>query len=289
LRARTRAELAAEALVRPGGLLSRLGPDTPALVFGYADRAWPLGTVRPADPAATRPGGPPADPDGEDLDDGTDDPPDPTRIRWASSLLPLPPPTPTIRRARGVASAMAAAATTSPSAACGDRATGNRSAARPAGRRGGALPPGVPLIAVAAAGPAPPPDVSVTDVACPPTAFAGETIVVRARVQGTGGLPADAAALRVSVDGTDVTGPATAPADKPAGKRDDAAGSARFGVTLDRRAWPRWRSRPRPRPARCRREQRVRRYVKVQPERIRVAAYTGSRGNRGRAMACSAR
>jgi len=289
LEQRSRLELAVEALVRPGGLLSRLGSQTPVLLYAFDDKAVPLPPVEAAPPAATMPGAPPVAPlqgVATSIAGGT------SVVTWTSSHLPIVA-TGTATDIPGALAQALAANEDRPLRGVlvisdGQQAGGAATAAAAA-----LLPPGVPLITVSAAAPNAPRDLAVADVESPAAAFIGETILVRARVRGTGGLVADPAALRLSLLGNDDAASGDGSPDNPSPvaelsptviepggtKGGDGGGWAQFAVKLDRPGVAELRlSVPQGEGEVSGINNVARRFVKVLPDRIRVAAYAGSAG-----------
>jgi hypothetical protein len=293
---RTRFELAAEALVRPGtGLLAKLGPDTQAMVFGFAGDVTPLGVLRPADPAAAAPpvgGDASPGPGGSPTPDGDESPRPAAVVAWsAHTRIGIEPDGGATDLSGAVAAAVAAAdgkpirgvLVLSDGQSAG--VEGARATAGPA-----ALPPGVPLIAAAAAGPAAPKDLAVVDLSAPASAFVGETVTVRARVRATGGAVADPSALRLAVVGP--TGTAGSPGaagdaadlaptstDKAAGRPAEPTAAAQFAVRFDRPGVHEVRVTAPSADGEATAENNVaRRWVKVLPDRVRVLVVAGTPG-----------
>lgn len=277
LEKRTRLEMAAEAMVRPGGLLSRLGADTPVLLFAFDQSAAAMPSIAPAPASATRPAEPTGEADPEaPASVSAERPP----VVWTSTLMPITPV--------GTTTDIAGALTAALAATEGRPVRGvlvisdGQQVGGSTGNAAAALPPGVPLITVAAAGLQPPRDTAVLDVDSPPAAFVGETILVRARVRGAGGITADPAAVRLTIaGGDDPADLSPAAIEKPGvnAKSTDGSAYAQFAVRIDHPGVTELVVRLPPAEGEVSAENNtVRRWVKVLPERIRVAAYAGSAG-----------
>jgi hypothetical protein len=222
------------------GLAARLGPDVRLDVYAVAGDVTPVQLPPP---------GPPGGPAG----------------------FPAPPAGTASDVAGAVNAALAAAGPRPP------RAVVLFSDGRQVGREeavvSGLAPTGVPVFAVAVAPPdARPPDLAITrDVSVPPVAFVGEKVPVRVSLAATG-LPASAADVRLTVgdvtqskrvqytpDGTPAAVDFAVPLDHPGPQRVTIAAAPVAGeVTAENNGVERW--------------------VKVLPERVRVAAYAATGG-----------
>ncbi|HEX8916825.1 MAG TPA: hypothetical protein VF796_31030, partial [Humisphaera sp.] len=277
LAARTRFELAAELLVRPGGLLSKLDPQTQVLVFGFADVVSPLGRVEPAPASATQPSAPAADAQSAESFFGPAAP----AVVWTGDRLPLKPD--------GAGTEITAALAAALTAAEGRPVRGvvvisdGQQVGAESAKAAAVVPPGVPVIAINAAGPTAPRDLAVADVSFPPAAFVGENLLVRARLRSTGGAPLDPTSAVLTAPGElgDAEVPAT-PIDKPAAdkapaRKDVADALVQFAVKFER---PGVHEVTVDLPAVAGEvsadNNATRRWVKVLPERVRVAAFAGS-------------
>ncbi len=272
--ARTRFDLVSLALMRADtGLLARLGPSVPVEGFSFAEDVTRLGRLLPA------PRSPDAAEDRTDRDDSR------------SGAAAAPPSknggaagvgSPTIRpnlkpdgRRTDVAGAIAATVASLGPAQV--RAIVVFSDGRQAGPPLAASPPApaaVPVFTVAVAPATTPRDVAIGNVTLPRSAFVGETVTIRASILAAG-VPANLADpldARLKID----DGPERPPDRKTETPRSrdaifivkmEQAGAHRFTISI-----------PTAPNEVSRRNNQVERWVKVLPEKIRVAAYSGSPG-----------
>lgn len=267
---RTRLETAIEALVRPGGLLSKLDAQTPVYLFGFDQNAVALPTPSAAPRSATQPVDV-AKPSEQGWGFG-----DASPVVWTSSYLPMAPV--------GAGSDLAGALSQALAATEGRSVRGvmiisdGQQVGGASSTTAAVLPPGVPLITVSAAAITPPPDASIVDVEAPSAAFTGETFNVRVRVRGTGGITADASTVRITIAGSDEE-LTPAAVGKPDAKTSDGSTIAQFAVRIDRPGVTELVVRlPAADDEVTGTNNTVRQWVKVLPERIRVATYAGSPG-----------
>jgi hypothetical protein len=267
LKGHTRFQLACAAVLRPvGGLAARLGDKTPLRGFAFADDLSPLGPLRPnAFAALTAFPGNGGMPDSSGFDDDPTNPPP-----EGANLSPLPV-SPDGGGTDLAGSVTAALARLDPRTV---RAVVLLSDGRDVGGdvNHGAAPAasGVPVFTVAIAPDASPRDVSFGAVQLPRSAFAGETINVRATVRATGFTP-DPGDVRLSL----ADGPPREPRFKATGREGPQV--AEFQVKLETPGVQQITVSIPPAPDEAStRNNTVRRWVKVLPEKIRVAAFAGA-------------
>jgi len=262
LKAHTRFQLACAALLRPvGGLVARLGEKTPIKGFAFADDLSPLGPLSP-NPSASL---------AASESSGFDD--DPTNPPAAANAAPLPV------APDGGGTDLAGAVT----AALGrlDPRTvravvlfsDGREVSADANHGVAPAASGVPVFTVAVAPAASPRDISFGGVQLPRSAFVGETIPIRATLRATGFTP-EAPDVRLSLNGVEV-----ARGRPPGHAPRDGATVAEFSLKLDQPgAQQITLSIPAVPDEATARNNSVERWVKVLPEKIRVAAYAAAPG-----------
>lgn len=269
---RSRLGLSEDALLAPGaGLVARLGGKAPAVGFAFAQDVVPLGTLRP------RPPGPPPDSAGGISPGTTGTQPDGRLTDLSGAVAAV------LARTEGQ----------------GVRAVVVFTDGRQVGPEGASAASltatGVPVFTIGVAPDVPVRDVSIADVDLPGrgaaagSAFVGETITVTAGLRG-GAMGVDPGAARLQVD----DGPERPPdrtSDGRDGRRDKKDGRAGDGRADEPRRLAEFSlkadepgvhlltvSVPPVEGEATAENNRVQRWVKVLPEKIRVAAYAGAGG-----------
>jgi hypothetical protein len=277
---RSRFELAAELLLRPGSLLSQVEPGAQVRVYGFSDTLTSLGVMGSLPPSTTQPGQLMATP-AEPLFIGPGLPPAApagSPVIWTGDRLSLQPDGSGTEISANVAAALADADNTmlrgvillSDGQQVGDSP------------RVPTVPPGVPLISVSVAAATPPKDLAISDVVFPAAAFAGEVVTVRARLRATGGTTCDPASVTLLAPGEDdgedrVLSPTAV--ERLSGGRPDSNAWVQFGVRFDRPGIHQITiSAPSIAGEASHDNNTLHRWVKVLPDRIRAGVFAGAPG-----------
>jgi hypothetical protein len=261
LKTHTRFQLACAALLRPSaGLAARLGDKAPLKGFAFAEDLSPLGPLSPNPSAAL------AASDSSGIDD---DPTNPASVANAA-LLPVSPDGGGTDLSGSVTAALARL----------DPGTVRAVVLFSDGREVGAdvnhgvapAASGVPVFTIAVAPAASPHDISFSSVQLPHSAFVGETVNIRATLHAAGFTP-EPGDVRLSLGGGSELARG-----KP-GRARDGAPVADFSVKLDQPgAQQVTLSIPAALDEASVKNNTIDRWVKVLPEKIRVAAYAAAPG-----------